>query len=255
MLDPTTFYEKISVGPLFYAARRAESRKRGASNQVFGAFGNAFEHYAAGALRRMHPRVPVDRVTFGARGKDQLGREFEVDALMIEPVGGVMTAIVFEMKAVFSREGEILNDLTERFVAELRRNYGREPEGKGRDKGVAQLAPIVRAVVRGEWAGETGEIAGASVVLPVLLVHDTRMDLPGTGAILDDGFMELLGPVPKGWLGTPLILLTVEDLENLESSVGKFSLVEPLWDYVGSHLAGVCLTFRAGGNYEFAKYH
>ena len=150
---------------------------------------------------------------------------------MVEPVGGVMIAIVFETKAVFLREGEILNDVTERFVAELRRKYGRDPERKARDKGVAQLAPIAGAVMRGEWAGETGEIGGASVVLPVLLVHDTRMDSPGTCAILNDDFMELLGPVPQGWRVAPLILLTVDDLENLESSVGRFSLAELLWEY------------------------
>ena len=149
---------------------------------------------------------------------------------MVEPVGGVMIAIVFETKAVFLREGEILNDVTERFVAELRRKYGRDPERKARDKGVAQLAPIAGAVMRGEWAGETGEIGGASVVLPVLLVHDTRMDSPGTCAILNDDFMELLGPVPQGWRVAPLILLTVDDLENLEILSGA---VQPRGAAVG----------------------
>ena len=57
VLDPTMFYEKMSVGPLFYAARRADSRRRREGTKVFGAFGDAYEEYAAGALRRMHPPV------------------------------------------------------------------------------------------------------------------------------------------------------------------------------------------------------
>ena len=46
VLDAQMFYEKIAVGPLFCAARRAGTLKHGDANRVFGAFGDAFERYA-----------------------------------------------------------------------------------------------------------------------------------------------------------------------------------------------------------------
>lgn len=233
VLDPTMFYEKIAVGPLFYVVSRAEHLRRNGSNRAFGGFGEAFEDYAEGVLRRMHPpgQGLVDRVIFGAEGADAEGKEFEIDALMVEPVGGIMAAIVVETKAVFLGEGEILNDVTELFVTELIKKYGRDKGGKERAKGVAQLARSVGLIARREWAGEKGEIVGAFVLLPVLLVHDARLDSPGTCAILNDHFKEQIGTVPTDVKVGSLILLTIEDLENLESSVGRFSLAELLWDY------------------------
>ena len=121
--------------------------------------------------------------------------------------------------------------MTEHFVAELVKKYGREKGGTERPTGVAQLARSVGAIARREWAGERGEVVGAAVVLPVLLVHDTRLDSPGTCAILNDHLKSQIRTRPGDMRVAPLILLTVEDLENLESSVGRFSLAELLRDY------------------------
>jgi hypothetical protein len=206
--------------------------RRGDVNRVFGAFGEAFERYVDDTLGRMHPSGGMaERVWFGAKGKTAGGDEFEVDALMVEPIGDDLAAIVVETKAVFLREEAILDDVAESFVAELRRRYGKDPGGKERDKGVAQLARIVRAIVDRVWVGETRELAEARAILPVLLTHDARMDSPGVCWLLNEDFADLLGEVPRGWRVAPLILLTIEDLENLESSVGQFTLAELLRDY------------------------
>lgn len=53
ILDPTFFSEKISVGPLFHLLSQTRDGK---ANEIFGAFGLAFEDYANSILRRMYPR-------------------------------------------------------------------------------------------------------------------------------------------------------------------------------------------------------
>ena len=127
----------------------------------------------------MHPKGSglIDRVLFGAEGKTAKGEAFQVDAHMVEPIGETLAAIIIEAKAVFLREEAILDDPSI-FLEELRRRYGKDPGGESRDKGVAQLARIIRAIVERSWQGQDGELAKARVIVPVLLTHDTRMDSP-----------------------------------------------------------------------------
>ena len=232
ILDPSMFYEKIAVGPLFCVVRHAANLKRGDVNRVFGAFGDAFERYADEALRRMHPtgRGLVERIKFGAKGHTANGEEFEVDALMVEPIGGSLAAIIVEAKAAFLPEYAILDDPAI-FLEELRRRYGQDPDGKERDKGVAQLARIIRAILDRVWRGEDRELDSANAIIPVLLTHDTRMDSPVVGWQLNEDLVKMIGEIPFGWRVAPLIVLTIEDLENLESSVGRFTLAELFRDY------------------------
>jgi hypothetical protein len=52
ILDPIFYGERLSVGPLFHVLTGV---KPGKANKIFGAFGEAFEHYATDILRRMYP--------------------------------------------------------------------------------------------------------------------------------------------------------------------------------------------------------
>jgi hypothetical protein len=65
----------------------------------------------------------------------------------------------------------------------LRSKYGKSSAANERDKGAAQRARRVGAIVRREWGGEKGELVGASVFYPLLLVHDiadaTRAEIDG----------------------------------------------------------------------------
>jgi hypothetical protein len=226
ILDPTFFIERISIGALFHLAK---GKPRTESMQIFSAFGDAFEEYVADMLRRMYPCSPilVNQVVFNATGRDAHGNAFEIDAARL----AADAAVVIETKAVFLREDAVTSADPEDFVAALRAAYGASAGKKERDKGVAQLARSIGAIVRGEWVGEHGEFASLPVIYPVLVAHDTRLDAPALGHFLENEFRALLGPVPTGKRVAPLTVMTIQDLENLEKSVSDFSLVELLEDY------------------------
>jgi hypothetical protein len=226
VLHPTFFIERISVGALFHVAK---SKPRNESLRIFSAFGDAFEEYVAHTLRRMYPCRPglVDQLVFSANGRDAQGRAFQIDAAQL----GVAEAVVVETKAVFLREEDVINPDPDIFLAALRKSYGAATDKKERDKGVAQLAKSIGAIVRGEWTGAHGEFAGLPLIYPVLLAHDTRLDTPALGHVLETEFRALLGQVPAGKRVAPLTIMTVQDLENLEKSIGHFSLADLLASY------------------------
>lgn len=226
ILDPTFFIERISIGVLFHVAK---GKSRAESVRIFAAFGDAFEEYVADTLRRMYPRssILIDQVIFNAVGRNAEGKAFEIDAARL----AAHAAVVIETKAVFLREDAVTSAMPDDFVAALRAGYGAAADKKERDKGVAQLARSIGAIVRGEWVGEHAEFADPPVIYPVLVAHDTRLDAPALGHFLEKEFRALLGPVPAGKRVAPLTVVTIQDLENLEKSIDNFSLVDLLEDY------------------------
>jgi len=57
------------------------------------------------------------------------------------------------------------------------------------------------------------------------------MDAPGTGNFLANEFRRLLGTDGLKIRVAPLTMMTIEDLENLESSINAFSMRQLLFDY------------------------
>ena len=222
ILDPTFFVERVSIGPLFHVAKEK-------GLEIFGAFGDAFEEYVADILKRMYPHRPglVDRVAFGLSGRDAKGKEFEIDASLLD----VSQTIIFETKAAFLREDAIVSTDHEKLWTEIRSKYGAATKKGDRDKGVAQLARSVGAIARSEWLGINREYSGMSIFYPVLVAHDARLDAPALGNFLESEFRSLLGSLPAGKHVAPLTVMTILDLENLEKSIDDFSLVRLLEDY------------------------
>lgn len=58
ILDPTFYYEKMSISPLFHAAHNLADKERDGDKRVFGAFGDAFELYA---VKSLPSATPVSR--------------------------------------------------------------------------------------------------------------------------------------------------------------------------------------------------
>ena len=244
ILDPAIFAEKASVGPLFMLVK-GKSRREG--NPVFTAFGCAFEDYACDTLRRMFgsgSQLLARRLHCGLSLQTKAGRQLQVDACLDD----VKELVLFEMKAVFIPQDSILAAGYEGYLEALRRKYGvSDVDGEGHKvKGVGQLARIVEALASRDWLGPNGDFSGARVVYPVLAVHDPFLTTPLHGSFLASEFRDLLSPdreLPNGQLlkgqlsVTPLIVISIEELEMLEASVQHFTLRDLLRDYSRAHPA------------------
>lgn len=237
ILDPTFFSEKISVGLLFHLLAQARGGK---ANEIFGAFGLAFEDYANTILRRMYPDRAglASRLRCGVTGRDREGRDIEMDAVLND----VLQVVVFEEKAAWLKDEVVLADI-DVWIAQIRSRYGVAAalaDGKKeRPKGVAQLAQHVRRILDRNCGAAQPDFAAVEVIHPVLLVHDTRLNAPAYGTFLDAEFRALLGSVPAGKRVMPLTVMTIADLENLESSVDQFSMRQLLADYAAAHPDGL----------------
>jgi hypothetical protein len=226
ILDPTLYFDTVSISPLFAVLREAGKPRQ---NEIFGAFGMAFEDYAIDRLTRMYPTGEglARRLVPHEKGETAAGTEFEIDALLND----VTSAVVFEMKASWIPEDKILTNDYETFLKHIREVYGVSSVPGEREKGVAQLAKSIGALARGEWRGESGEYTLVREIYPVLLVHDERMGTAGLGRFLDQEFRQALGVTPEKIHIHPLIVMTVGDLENLATSVEGFGLRDFLRDY------------------------
>ncbi len=239
ILDPVFFSEKISVGPLFHLTATARG-DRTKSLALFSAFGRAFEDYSNGILRRMYPDRPglASRLHCPVTGHDRDGRDFEIDAV----VNDVLQVVVFEEKAAWLRDEVVLGDI-DAWIAQICSRYGVAAAlangKKERPKGVAQLAQHVRRILDRNCGAAQPDFAAVEVIHPVLFVHDTRLNAPAYGTFLDADFRALLGSVPPGKRVMPLTLMTIADLENLESSVDQFSMRQLLTDYAAAHPDGI----------------
>lgn len=237
IIDPVFFSEKISVGPLFHLLPNAP----GKANEIFGAFGLAFEDYANGILQRMYPDRPglASRLRCGVTACDREGRDFEIDAVL----NYIPQTVIFEEKAAWLKDEVVLGDV-DVWIEQIRSRYGivtTPPKGKKKErpKGVAQLAQIVRRVLDGNCGVAQPEFADVAVIHPVLLVHDTRLNAPAYGTFLEAEFRSLLGDAPQGKRVMPLAIMTIGDLENLESSVVEFGMRQLLSDYAEAHPDGL----------------
>ncbi len=231
VLDPVFLSEMATAGPLFMVDDVDEALRL---------FGAAFEAYCSEILENMFPQVGglARRFTGSPKGRAPSGTEVQVADGLLDC--GDQT-ILFEEKAVRIREDKIEGS-AEEYIEFLKKKYGAVDSGGDRlhRKGVAQLANSVRHVTDGSWRTDTS-IRVCDRIIPVLLVNDCLVDAPLHPWFLAREFALLLDPSIVEWLGEPirigrfmvdnLIVVTIDDLEALESSIGAFSFHDLLRDY------------------------
>jgi hypothetical protein len=230
ILDPIFYSEKASVGPLFLLP----SGKR---QKAFTSFGKAFESYTCDMLKRMFPDLSISsnkRLSCNIEGTDIDGNKLEIDACLND----ITEIVLFEIKTGFIREDKILADNYEDYLRHLSQKYVWSDRDKG--VGVGQLARTVSILASEKWLGPSQEFDKVQLVYPVLLVQDSLFAVPVYGNFFAQEFKKLLEPdselqsgiLIKGQLQiAPLIVMTIDDLENLETSIQHFGFRDLLSDY------------------------
>lgn len=230
ILDPIFYSEKASVGPLFHLPE-------GKREQAFADFGKAFEDYSCQMLERMFPDISQatdKRFRPNIITTDSEGKELQIDGCLND----VLEIVLFEIKTGFIPENSILSASYENYLDQIRKRYVRDQRDRG--VGVGQLARAINSLADKKWVGSHQEFSKAQLVYPVLLVHDQLLDAPVHGYHLALEFKELLSPdteLPSGELVkahlriAPLIIMTVDDLENFEVSIEHFGFRDLLSAY------------------------
>jgi hypothetical protein len=229
ILDPVFFSEKMTVGPLFLLPKEKRDK-------AFTDFGKTFEDYVCDILNRMFPdlsQAANKRINCNIIGKDQDKQEFEIDVCLND----VTEVVFFETKTGFIREDKILVDDYELFINHLREKYVQSTHG---NKGIGQLSRVVKTLASRKWLGNNKELSEAKKVYPVLIVQDPLLSAPVYGEFFASEFLRLLVPDSSAANGqffmgnlevTLPIILTIDDLENLETSIEYFGFRDMLSDY------------------------
>lgn len=222
VLDPTFFIDYFTVSPMFKVVGVSRPAR-----EVFSAFGGAFEDYAISILKRIYPEDPplVKRLYTNVLHRE-VNPKFEIDALINDAV----ELVVMEMKSAFIREESVLSPDPKVFLNDLRKRYAVSDNPNDPEKGVAQLAKSISAIVAERWSKAEIDQSLIKLIFPVLLVHDDRMGSPGIGVFLNRIFIDQLGAVGERVEVAPLTVMTITDLENIESS--EFHMRELLAAYV-----------------------
>jgi len=221
VIDPVFHTDKAAIGPLFMLSRHIEN--------LMSHFGNAFENYARGVLQIMYPDKNP-RLINDLKTQSRLGEEEITDACLIEDE----QLLLFEVKGKWIRDDKVLQPDYEQYLNELRDKYG---------KAATQLARTVNKLVAGEWFIDEHDMSDTQRVYPIMIAYDTSLNVLGNAWFFATEFSNALQAdrLSKGshlvmmkgqWEVAPLIILTVDDLENLETSVSNFRFGDLLHDYI-----------------------
>lgn len=231
IMDSAVFVEKIALGSLFHLVRA--TRQPGAVNTLFAAFGYCFEEYAQDVLARIWQDLLRSPTRSSSAGDTEL-----TDAAVI--VGSKL--FLFEVKSAFVRDSTTQCDSSDDYMTELREKYVRgQRDGKPTQKGVAQLSAAVKRVAADGFLVTPGDLEGVTQIYSVLVGRDAALGAPGHVEFFAREFDELISPgcsrgteltLACGRYGVaPLIVATIEDLEDIEPSADKWDVAAFLHDY------------------------
>lgn len=232
VMDPIYFHERVLTSPLFHMI----PLNREKANEIFVAFGYAFEDYCCDILERMYLTTTATTNHTLLRQKEYRynGQHIQIDAIIKQN----HTAVLFEIKASFIKESQVNLDGAS-YVEELRKKYSNIVEhGQVKVKGVGQLSRIIKNILQEKFEKMNSDLVDINEIFPVLLVHDNLLDAPLTIEFLREEFQKLfendLGyPVEKCPINIHILtVMTINDLEHLENSVQHFNIISLLRDFV-----------------------
>jgi hypothetical protein len=227
------FLRDMALGPLFLS---------GDIDRSLTEFGTAFEEYCRDIFSGMYPESQglASRLAPSTFGKTKSGSQVQLGDLLLDCLN---KTVMIECKASLLREDSINSIEPSDYVELLRSKYGSGSNGNEGDelKGVAQLANVIVKVGSSEWVLVDTFFPIREHIVPVLLVHDSLLDAIPHPWFLAREFAALVEAANADLgaarmrvgcsLAANLILVTIDDLESLESSIQTFALCDLLQDY------------------------
>ena len=232
ILDPVFFSDLLLVGPLFQVVKGMDKND---SKDRFGRFGKAFEAYVLDMLKNS---LEADRDS----GVEVIMRNVPVNDLEIDALSKKRQVLfIFEVKSLFIPEVEVVPRDPQVYIESLRKHYVIDKESDRPLKAVGQLARISHVLGKYDDIVEGCDRPATMLVIPVMIVHDRLLSAPLHGRFLANEFKQRLAPeetlesgqmrLSRGLRVAPLVVLTVEDVENFESSAEYLSITGVIAEY------------------------
>jgi hypothetical protein len=228
IIDSGFLNDKASIGPLFHVLSLNSSR----AQEIFSKFGYAFEEYASQILERMYPISTIGLVNRFQRnyvGVTPDKNRVEIADAILDDIGAT---VLFEMKAKWIRDDTLYSEDPNQFVNQIISQYSNhQPQ--------LQLAKTITKLASDELKPENNHMPQERI-FPIMICYDSLLNVPGFARIFADAFKLGLKPdlapetgdMNKGkYHVTPLILITIDVLEDLETSVNNFRFTQLLSDY------------------------
>jgi hypothetical protein len=214
LVDRTIALEKICDGPFW--TTHAQARKETVDiRSVNGEWGRLFEGYGHQLVENTPGHAPnYDRNPAFTDGRKGSPKE-DADGLLVEGHAWIVLEFKFSPLPVAARAG-VSSQQAER---EIVGKYG-EP------KGAAQLARLVKNLLKGRPLARKGALTPETTVYPVLVAWDSIMSAPGVNALLQGIFQARL--IIRDARIKPLTVLSIEDFEAMLAARERASLVTML---------------------------
>ncbi|MDB5345617.1 MAG: hypothetical protein JWP89_3994 [Schlesneria sp.] len=260
VMDPLFFAEHAAVGPLFTLVGHQTSSK--ARSQCFIDFGYAFEGYARAILRRMYPTPApplIDRLSSPFAGQSTAGDEIEIaDACLNDAT----ELVLFEMKSSWIPDDAAMESNPEIYVETLLDKFARIEDSSASPKGIGQLVRSISKLATGKWVAKDQDLSRVQLVYPVMVVYDSRLQAAAHTWFLAETFRKALVPdevypnldMRKGSIRiSGVIVLSIDDLEALETSIEGFSLIDLLRSYSEASPDRLCCMHTYLASSKFGK--
>ncbi len=236
IIDPLLFLEQESLGPLFHVIRVKSKKEQ--RDQLIAQFGAAFEAYVNSALRHIFPDTepPLAKRLYCDVREDR-DQEIQIADFVLDYTPDL---VWIEAKGALIRDDVTNPKKPKEYLAAVREKYKRDNKGR---KGYNQLVHSISMLADNKWVPKRLNTKLIKRIYPLLLVHDRLLDAHLHSWFFAEEFRELLAPEEadaRGWMRkgsffvAPLTLMTIDDLECLESSLAKFSLAQLLADYTSA---------------------
>lgn len=229
-VDFSFLLEKLQSGVFWIIRDQLEKQRRGDGQKIIALWGDLFEDYAASIIKRgiddQEPRME----NYIIAPKYDQGQEEECTDVIIHSDD---TLILLECKAPLLRAKSKFSGDFDTLYAELKDKII-EGERPGKARGIKQLCHAIQSLFYPDETQKRSiediDISKIKKIYPVLVLSERMFSVPCMNWFLNLEFQRLKQELylEENTNITPLVVLTIEDLESSEPYISKTSFHDHL---------------------------
>jgi hypothetical protein len=241
VMDLVSYSKKVSMAP-FFALMKLHKNNTDRMEKIKRCLGSAFEEsYVHDLLVSMFSCTNDCRLVSSPKlylNQGEQTASMEVQLCDFAIIRG-SDLLLIEVKASLISDAKVRLDSPDVYKTEVLNKFGRT--SKKRALGVGQLVEAICKLSGGNWKSEEIDTKSIKHIYSILLCYDELVPIFGQIDLFAKKFLSALNPdslfpgtahMQKGrFVCTPLVVMSIDELENLQNSGRYFSLFDLLSDY------------------------